>query len=208
MIGRTENVRPFDLLRWAREAAVDHELKLLEAHVLLLLATYANGDCVAWPSIKTLAERSGLKVRRAQSKRRDGSPGGYYYVNSSVSAALRRLEELALVWSTQGGHGRPTKRELLYNPALPSGQTEGNGAATPPADKGQPSCLPVSEPSCLPEQKDQEEGASLSTANSRNGQIGSLPASRKASHPADRKAGDDLHKIDVLASLGIDWAGA
>lgn len=97
MIGRDGPVRPFELIRWAREQAGALELAQLEAHLLLVLATYANRDAACWPSLRTLAR----DCRRGRSQ---------------ISAALRRLEELDLVWSVQGGRGRAARRELLFNP--------------------------------------------------------------------------------------------
>jgi len=127
MIGRDTPVKGFDLIRWARRQAVESKLRPLEAHVLLVLATYANEDCVAWPSIKTLAEASGLKPTAAVSR-----GGVEYHRNSAVSAALQGLEDRQLIWTKQGGHGRSAERELLYNPQPePSASAEGS----PPSKK-------------------------------------------------------------------------
>jgi hypothetical protein len=209
MIGREGEVKAFELIRWARHQARAQHLRPLEAHVLLLLATYANtANCTAWPSLRTLALDSGLKPTS------DGR-------NSAVSAALSRLEELQLVWTCQGGHGRPARRELLFNPAVhvaPKPSRE--PAATPvqpplmnpclpacrkatrrslPATRkvssgpgtDEPSGLPEVQPSGLPEENVPGErpgpstalkGRELPTATSR----GSLPASRKASPPESR----------------------
>jgi len=130
MIGRQGEVKHFDVVRWAREMVAEHRLRTLEAHVLLLLASYANSDAIAWPSIKTLAIQSGLRPTR------DGR-------NSAVSAALSRLEELRLIWTTQAGSGHPAKRELLYNPtvieaARPEGRIKGH---QPPLMNALPSTL-------------------------------------------------------------------
>lgn len=103
MIGRRGEVRPFDLIRWARKQATVHSLKPVEAQVLLLLATYANKNCIAWPSIKTLALDSGRTPTRTGT-------------HSAISAALSRLEDVQLVWTEQAGKGHPAKRELLFNP--------------------------------------------------------------------------------------------
>jgi Helix-turn-helix domain len=112
VIGRHDQVKPFELIRWARQQAREHQLKALEAHVLLVLATYANKDGIAWPSLKTLALDCGLKPRRRETK-----AGRVYYTNTSISEALSRLADLQLVWTRQGGNGRPARRELLFNPA-------------------------------------------------------------------------------------------
>jgi hypothetical protein len=126
VIGRTGPVRPFELIRWARQQARAHGLRPLEAHVLLLLATYANEDAQAWPSVAALAMDAGLAVTR-----RPNRPPS----NSSVSAALVRLEELQLIWRRQAGRG-PARTELLFNPtaAVPaSGVQEGYGPVRPSA---------------------------------------------------------------------------
>lgn len=130
MIGREDPVRPFELIRWARDQAVVHSLKPVEAHVLLVLATYANEEAKAWPSIRTIAGNCGLRATG------DGRC-------SSVSAALQRLQDHKLVWTTQGGHGRPATRELLFNPQ-PSAVTDGTWAepfVVTDGSGGQPSVL-------------------------------------------------------------------
>jgi hypothetical protein len=97
VIGRDGPVKPFELIRWARQQATAHSLHQTEAQVLLVLATYANADCVAWPSLNTLT----ADCRRSRRQ---------------IVYAIRRLEELQLVWSAQGGNGRSARRELLFNP--------------------------------------------------------------------------------------------
>jgi hypothetical protein len=126
MIGREGPVQPFALLRWARQQARDKDLKPLEAHVLLLLATYANEQAIAWPSIATLARDAALRVtvRHRRGGRVEES-------NSSISAALVRLEELQLIWRRQAGRGRPATCELLCPGGEPSGRQEGNGRIQP-----------------------------------------------------------------------------
>jgi hypothetical protein len=100
MIGRDGQVQHHDLKRWAREQASTGRLSRLEAHLLLVLATYCNGECICWPSRETLA-------------------GDTVSTVSGVAKALRGLEEKRLIWSTQGGNGRSARRELLCNPAVP-----------------------------------------------------------------------------------------
>jgi hypothetical protein len=137
MIGRHGPVKPFELIRWARQQARHHDLRPLEAHGLLVLATYANQEALAWPSIRTLALDAGLSV---------SAKGG----NSSISAALVRLEELRLIWRRQAGRGHPAKCELLFMPAKPSGTPEPSGTQegstvregntpSPPAGRSKPS---------------------------------------------------------------------
>ena len=95
MIPPTRPVKHFALSRWAREQAVALELTTAEAVVLYVLVEHADqADCIARPSIATIAAQARLSPR-------------------TVSRALARLEELALVWSKQGGDGRAGRRELL-----------------------------------------------------------------------------------------------
>lgn len=125
VIGRDGPVKPFALIRWAREqASVEHrgadgsrtKLKPIESHLLLVLATYANADATAWPSVRTLAMDCGLKPYR------DGRC-------SAVSAALQRLGDLQLIWTKQGGRGRSARRELLCKPVQPQGEAVGEDRA-------------------------------------------------------------------------------
>lgn len=186
MIGREGPVDHFELVRWARHQASAAKLTSREAHVLLLLATYANNDAVAWPSLRTLALAAGLKPTR------DGR-------NSAISAALARLEELALIWTKQGGHGQPARRELLFNPAQPSGRAEGSLVSSAPVHADEPSGSPEgsegsgprqpsgpqdAEPSGFQEEKNQQQEPE-ERPNSKDQR--SLPANRKASHPRDRR---------------------
>lgn len=101
---RQRPVRPFELIRWARGAAARYELPALEAHLLLVLATYANGDCECWPGVRQLAADCRLRVVE---------PRG---TCSTLSKALTGLQTRQLVWTRQGGRGRPAVRELLFDP--------------------------------------------------------------------------------------------
>lgn len=106
MIGREGPVDHFDLVKWARRMAGACSLRPTEAHVLLVLATYANEDAEAWPSLRTIAYACG------RTPTKNGTC-------SSISRALVELESRELVFSTQGGKGRTAKRELLFDPATP-----------------------------------------------------------------------------------------
>lgn len=106
MIGRTGPVDHFELVKWARRMAGACSLKPTEAHVLLVLATYANANAEAWPSLKTLAYACG------RTPSADGTC-------STISRALSELESRELLWTKQGGKGRTAKRELLFDPAFP-----------------------------------------------------------------------------------------
>lgn len=169
MIGREGQVEPFALIRWARGQAREHDLRPLEAHVLLLLATYANRDAIAWPRIATLALDVGLTVKRRQ--RRDPRSGRIRSSegNSAISAALARLEELQLIWRKQAGRGRAVRIELLFNP---SAQAEGNTATKPSAvaEGKQPQARPpeIRLPSASAEPALRERGG-RSTRNGQNG---------------------------------------
>lgn len=159
MIGRTEKVKPFELIRWARQRARVHSLSSREAHVLLLLATYANDEATSWPSIRTLALDCGLRPTK------DGR-------NSSVSAAIGRLEELHLVWTKQGGSGASARRELLFDPVAWREELSGMRDGSASQDRPQPSGLPdgcTSQPSGQQDGTDSVQPACPDT---------SLPASR------------------------------
>lgn len=174
-----------DLIRWARRQSGARDLKPLEGHVLVTLATYANKQAVAWPSIRTLAIDCGVRPTK------DGR-------NSAVSAALARLEDLGLVWTKQGGHGAPAKRELLYRPDQPSVVADGNAVAEPPQPSGTPDGTPVDrffaafrsdgpQPSGTEDQKEPGNGQnSNNRKTTTEGARGSLPATRKASDRAHR----------------------
>jgi len=125
VIGREGPVRPFELIRWARaQARIEQRdadgnarrLTQLEAHALLVLASYANAEAKAWPSIRSLALDCGLVPRRPE--RKDGKASAWR--NDALSKALDALQDFQLIWSKRGGPGRPATRELLFNPdALP-----------------------------------------------------------------------------------------
>lgn len=107
MIGRDGNVPGWLLRAWARDMRPARGLTPGEGHLLIVLATYSNQECVAWPSLATLAVDLGLKPKE------DGRPP------SQLSRSLGELQKLDLVWSKSGGHGRPAIRELLCNPEKP-----------------------------------------------------------------------------------------
>lgn len=206
---RDAPVNHFDLVRWARSQAVESNLRQVEAHVLLLLATYADKEANAWPSIRTLACQAGLKPNS------DGR-------NSAISAAISRLEELQLVWSTQRGHGKTANRELLFDPrnhgsksaSGQSAQATAGAELAPPSRPGEPSGPREAQPSAPAEPKDQRK--SQPTRTRKEDARGSHPASRTASHPATRKENDGGRRPggprpirDVLADAfpnGIDSA--
>jgi hypothetical protein len=163
---RRAPVKPFELIRWARSCA--HvlgpdgrpALKPLEAHVLLVLTTYANDECLAWPSIRLIAADCG---------RRSTNDGH----NSSVSAALNALEvEHVLLATKQSGRGRPAIRELLFT-EQPSAMQEGSESL--------PSGMQDAQPSGMQDQKYQENTQTEHPDRS-------LPSRRKASPPMSKAA--------------------
>ena len=101
MIGRDGPVNRFETIRWARAQAEDPRLTDHAAWLLVVLATFCDEQTKCYPSLKTL-ERQTRRKRRA------------------VIYSLRRLEELQLIWTDQGGHGRTATRQLLFNPAVDS----------------------------------------------------------------------------------------
>jgi Helix-turn-helix domain len=142
MIGRAEPIKSWELVRWARQrASVEHTdldgrrvtLTPLQAHVLLVLATYADQNAIAWPSVRTIALDCGLKPAK------DGR-------SRAITAALSRLGELQLVWTKQGGNGRSARRELLFNPERSLAHTR---EAAKPAAESQPRALVHGQPRTL-----------------------------------------------------------
>lgn len=213
MIGRDGPVRPFDLIRWARRQTSKHHLKPLEGHVLLVLATYANSEAIAWPSIGRIAEDCGLKPKRVESK-----SGSVYWTNSAVSAALAALEDKQLIWTRQSGSGQPAKRELLFNPEpQPSASVEGNGSSafrtdgTQDPEPDMPAFRPDGcVPSALAEQNYQENDHLLQLPEEEQTR-GSVPLPRNASLPPSRKAAEEDHlevRRQIRASLASTEAVA
>jgi hypothetical protein len=210
VIGRADPVKPFELLRWARSQATVHGLRTLEAHVLLLLATYADENAIAFPSIKRLALDSGLKPSK------DGR-------NSAVSAAIGRLQELQLVWTVQGGHGASARRELLFDPAQPSGLGDGTSTepsagadgnkngSHPPAREDHVGSLPATredqpsrigaQPSGLTDTAVRLPGPEVPVTTIENGQT-SQSASRTASSTTAHRRGKRLRPFSFEALVG------
>lgn len=149
MIGRNGPVDHFDLVRWARrqahpdvlhtghpnpetgETPAPRRLRRIEAHLLLLLATYADQDARAFPGIKLLAEDTGLTVKTRKKGGRES------HECSQVTAALTALQELGLIWRRQAGRGRKATTELLFLPPEDAG-----GNLAPRTAGGQDSCPP------------------------------------------------------------------
>lgn len=117
MIGRTEPVAPFALLRWARQQGRNPALTPAAAHVLLVLATYCDPNAKCFPSIETLRLATGYKSR------------------STIDRALEQLHDAGLIWSEkQRGRGKTACRELLFNPALEPRQRGTEGPITSKAN--------------------------------------------------------------------------
>jgi hypothetical protein len=94
-------IRPFAWINGALACAHRPDVDPTMAHVLLVLAKYADGDGVAYPSIARIACDTGRKPK--------ASNGG----NGAVSSALRRLEQLGLITTIRRGNGQSAVRRLL-----------------------------------------------------------------------------------------------
>jgi Replication protein C N-terminal domain len=112
VIGERGPVQYFELVRWARAAAEEHGLKPSDAHVLLLLVTFAptkveaNEPIIVFPKVESLARAAGYRPTEN---------------STAIQNALRRLAEAKLIWRVQGGVGRAARTELLYKPAAAAG---------------------------------------------------------------------------------------
>jgi len=192
MIGRSEPLKPFELIRWARQQARDKELKPLEAHVLLVLSTYANDQGVAWPSIKTIAEDCGRKPTASGR-------------HSQVSAAIAALESHQLLWTRQGGHGKPAQRELLWNPQRSPLREPKSVPQESSVDNSVPSPGTTAFPDSGPELPG--EMARL-TAKKRTARE-AFPNSGTLTHPKSGNRKKGLRLVgDVFGDLGISGAAA
>jgi len=91
-----------DHLAWARDAVAEHGLDSTAAHVLLVLATYANPDGWAWPGRPTLMADTGCS-------------------RPTVDRALMRLRAVGVVEHQPAAPGRPARYRLTMpklHPAL------------------------------------------------------------------------------------------
>jgi Helix-turn-helix domain len=192
VIGRRGTIKPFQLIRWARAQALERSLRPLEAHLLLVLATYANAEGVAWPSIATLARDAGLKVKVVKRRDRAGRVRTTYE-NSAVSAALAHLQQLGLIWRTQHGPGRPGNTELLFNPSV---QPETKGDASPPSSRRPNEGADAGKPSVQPEDGLRESGG----RSTRNDQ-GSTSTPKNDQRDGHRRDGD--HERQSIRDLSV-----
>jgi hypothetical protein len=92
----------FHYIAWAREVACQCHTRG-DAHVLLYLATRANDEGEAWPSLGTTARECGLRVKADKAKG----------ASSSVSGSLKRLRKAGLIETTQRGAQRASVHRLL-----------------------------------------------------------------------------------------------
>lgn len=83
------------IIEWAREQATEKRLKPLEAHLLLILATYCDDTGTASPSVAQLAEGAGLSVKHR--RRCDRSAPRNTNESNAVSRALAALREKGLI---------------------------------------------------------------------------------------------------------------
>jgi len=151
VIGATIDVSTYELMRWARRMVRELRLKPREALVLYVLVSYADRQGRAWPAFRTIVEDAGYTAKWRESVDRRGRKRGGWRC-STVSAALDRLRELQLIWTTYHGTGRAAVHELLYT-VVPSNTADGtdpsemaDGKLVPPqvAD-GNPSAIEVPE---------------------------------------------------------------
>jgi hypothetical protein len=206
MIGRTKPLKPFETIRWAREQAREKDLKQLDAHVLLILATYANELGCAWPGIKTIALDCGLSV----ATRVDPKTGKVSHTNSAVSAALGRLEDAQLIWTTKGRNGRSSTRELLFDgnapssaltddgntdsEAVPSSALTDDGSVPLPAPEASPSSAYADDPVIRPHGDEVPEELPVpknELPNNKNGQSTSSAYADDGRPPLSRMTGED-----------------
>lgn len=185
MIGERGPVQYFELVRWARGAAAEHDLKPIDAHVLLLLVTYAptkveaNEPIIVFPKVESLARQAGYKPNEK---------------STAIGDALKRLVDARLIWRVQGGIGRAARTELLYKPAA----RRAGGGNEPPAIAG-PS-LPLSR-----EQKVQ--GTFQGTANNNNNKSQMTPPAIAGGRRLSRKRESQPRRIgEVLQPRKADAA--
>ena len=138
MIGRTEPVKPFDLIWWARhqghhvevercgwcEAGVPPvaQLSRTALQVLVLLATYGNEEGKAWPAVSRIAREAGLAVKKVRGRECE---------SNAVSAAITELTERGLIWRKGRGPGHSAVIELLFQTPRRTG-----GQQDPPRIRG------------------------------------------------------------------------
>ena len=84
--------------------------------VLLLLATYANREGIAFPSIARMAEDAGFKVKTRRRTDRRGKPRETRECNA-ITAALGELKGQGPDLAQPRRPGRSTRVELLMPPA-------------------------------------------------------------------------------------------
>jgi hypothetical protein len=176
VIGRADDLTGYECNAWARRKARECGLTPIQAHVLLILATYAGSDGKCWPSIRTIALDAGYKPRadgtcsaisealhdlgpwhkhlkgEVRSKKKNGEV---------VRWAVDTEHGLDLVWTSQAGRGRPAVRELLITQddrSKPSSTEEGS-AEVPEVPAVAPVSLPSApedaQPSAPEDQKNQ-----------------------------------------------------
>lgn len=111
-------------ITWARDQAAELELSATSAHVLLVLATYADSAGTAFPSVARLCSRC-----RRQSR-------------STVLDALRDLTERGLIDTTRGRRktirrllmsGQPDVRPTGPDTVRPTGRAEVRPTGPPPS---------------------------------------------------------------------------
>lgn len=103
-----QGASPYDMHEWARLQTRKHQLKPREGHLLLVLIGYADRHTLkCYPAIPTLARDCGLKVSTYEFAAQDRGPREKRTAsrNSTISAALKRLEALDLIRICPRGQG-------------------------------------------------------------------------------------------------------
>jgi hypothetical protein len=188
VIGRTELVKPFDLVRWAMAQAERPDLKPIDGHVLLVLAVRAKDRkdggwyrATCWPSLELIAKDCGR-----------GHAGG---PNSAVSESLKRLTDLGLIYNEPKGHGRPSVRELLYKPSGPQATTSQEDARpqeSTPAASGKQACPPAGTEPARPQSAEVQENDQRENYQQKLNGHTRLPSGGQAVHPHNRGSSTDI----------------
>jgi hypothetical protein len=215
VIGRDGPVKGggYAIIKWAREQAREQDLSPVEAHVLLLLATYSDENACAWPSIKTLTELSGRKVgvrKASQRERRGHEKQPDTPRNSAISAALQGLQDRGLIWTKRDGRRTPIRELLCPNPS-PS-VTQGDDAPVSssvvtddrirpssggPDDDGRDSSSALRDAVVRSGGPELPVGTTKGTTNNNGTTKSSRPLPRTTANPRERTtANGKLHKFD------------
>ena len=115
---------PWALSRWARETAVERELTPIQAHVLIVLASYADAAGGCHPALPTIASA----VRRGERE---------------TSRALTDLQRHGLIDRRGRGPGRTRLTRLLADSRLIATQAQVDSRPAAPKTRGGPHPEPL-----------------------------------------------------------------